>query len=96
MSNTPKQNGWKNFISLLESAKESSELDELMQALFTYDEKDQMALRIELLAELLRKEKPQRQIASELGISIATITRGSNLLKSLKPKLRSFLEKQLI
>lgn len=96
MSYVAKVQGWKTFLKLLEAAKSAGELDDLMQALFTFEEKDQMALRIELLSELLRKQKPQRQIAGELGVSIATITRGSNLLKSIKTKLRTFLEKHLI
>lgn len=96
MSYLPKTQGWKSFIKLVAAAQSPEQLDDLMQALFTYEERDQMALRIELLAELLRKQKPQRQIARELGVSIATITRGSNLLKSIKTKLRFFLEKELI
>lgn len=96
MSYSPKVQGWKSFLKLVEAAESQAELDDLMQALLTHEERDQMALRIELLSELLRKQKPQRQIAHELGVSIATITRGSNLLKSIKTKLRSFLEKHLI
>lgn len=92
---TAKISGWKSFLKLCRSRQSVDELDELLHALLTPEEIHQLALRAELLKELLRKDKPQRQIAVELGVSIATITRGSNMLKSIRPQLRQFLEETL-
>ena len=92
---TIKSKGWKSFLAVLQSQESAVELDDLLHALLTPEERDQVALRVELLKELLKKDKPQRQISAELGVSIATITRGSNMLKSIKPKLYQVLDEKL-
>lgn len=96
MAVTAKSRGWKHLLALLHAAKTPDELEELLKALLTYEECDQLSLRVELIAELLRAEKPQRQISSELRVSIATVTRGSNMLKTIKSKLRHFFEFHLL
>lgn len=90
-----RSSGWKRFIKLTQSTESSAELEEVLIALFTPEEKQQLALRVELIRELLKGEKPQRDIAQQLGVSIATITRGSNMLKTIRPKLKEFLKQAL-
>lgn len=85
--------GWQRFIHLCQNANNAKELDALLTALFTPEEKQQLSLRIELVRELLKQEKSQRDIAKSLEISIATITRGSNMLKTIKTKLREAFER---
>ncbi len=87
--------GWQRFLTLCQSAQSSAELDELFMALCTAEERKQLAFRVDLIKELLAGEKTQRRIAADLGVSIAKITRGSNMLKTIKPKLRAFFEKYL-
>ena len=84
-----------DFIRLCRHTRSDEELDALFQLLFTLDEQEQLATRVELLRALLKGHKPQRAIASELKISIAKITRGSNAVKVISPELRKFLEKLL-
>lgn len=90
-----KKKGWCDLIHLCRHTRSDEELDALFQLLFTLDEQEQLATRVELLRALLKGNKPQRVIASELKISIAKITRGSNAMKVISLQLRRFLEKLL-
>ncbi len=60
--------------------------------LFSLEEKEQLALRVELVRALLKGEKTQCEIAHDLNISIAKIARGSNALKTTSDKIKSFIK----
>ena len=64
------------------------ELAEFYDLFLTLEEKKDLALRLLLVRALLDEELTQREIAQELGVSIAKITRGSNALKITKKKLK--------
>lgn len=83
--------GWSQFLTLCRASESTHQLDQLFSLLFTLEEKDQLAMRVQLVRELLRGEKTQRQISQDLKISIAKITRGSNALKTVDEALKSFI-----
>jgi TrpR family trp operon transcriptional repressor len=83
--------GWQRFLELCCDSKQSSPLNELLQLLLTVEERHAIALRVALIRELLSGEKTQREIAADLEVSIAKITRGSNALKQIDDTLRRFL-----
>jgi len=87
--------GWQQFLNMCLALKERTELDGFLGFLLTAEEREQIATRILLTKALLEKKKPQREIAKELKISIAKITRGSNALKMLDEKQIAML-KQLM
>lgn len=73
--------GWrKELIDLLMSAKTRDELGLLMKSLLTPHEYDELVMRWQIVKGLI-EGKSQRDIKDELGISIATVTRGSREVK---------------
>lgn len=88
--------GWKDFLTLMRSTDSTEALSELCDLLFTFEEKGQIALRVELVKELLKGEKTQRQISQDLNISIAKITRGSNALKRVSDHLKAHIRKEVL
>lgn len=65
----------------------AAEMVEIFSALLTPPERDKIALRWKLVC-MLEKGMTQRAIATELGISLCKITRGSHELKYGPPAFR--------
>ena len=86
---------FKNFIELCLAEKDSEMSMELFDLFFTSEEKEDLATRYLIIQALLSKEKTQRQMAKDLNVSIAKITRGSNELKRVSPKLVHYLQEKL-
>lgn len=61
-------------------AKDAESLQEFLQGLFTPQELEQLNQRIEIVS-LLKRGVSQRAIADQLGVGIATVTRGSREIK---------------
>ncbi|HOP30513.1 MAG TPA: Trp family transcriptional regulator [Spirochaetota bacterium] len=57
------------------------DMEKFLQEILTDNERKDLSLRWELMKKLF-KGVPQRNIASDLGISLCRITRGSKILKS--------------
>ena len=53
-------------------------------------------MRYSIIHELIKQEKTQREIAKELNVSIAKISRGSNELKRIDKKLLTYLKEKLL
>ena len=82
------EDGWRGFIRLCRGAKSEKELGELFWLFLTPEERGDIKTRYLIVKELLRGKKTQRQMAKDLGVSIAKITRGSNILKEASENLR--------
>jgi TrpR family trp operon transcriptional repressor len=87
--------GWGSFLDLCINTTEKKDLDMLFDLFFTPEEKDNLALRYLIIQELLQDKKSQRDIAKTLNVSIAKITRGSNELKRISPKLLASLRSKM-
>ena len=92
MKGSTVEDGWRGFIKLCRKGVKEGNLEELFELFLTLEEKEDLALRFQLIKDLLEGSKSQREISQDLQISISRITRGSNALKIIKPSLKEFLQ----
>jgi TrpR family trp operon transcriptional repressor len=87
--------GWNKFVELCLCAQDKKDLLNLFDLFLTPEEKDNLALRFLIIQELLSQASNQRDMAKNLNVSIAKITRGSNELKRMTPKFIAYLREKL-
>ncbi|MBR7887760.1 helix-turn-helix domain-containing protein [Marinomonas sp. A79] len=73
----------KDLVQFLTTSSDTMVLEKRLKALLTPNEISEMQRRLQILS-LLEQGIPQRDIAKQLGVGIATVTRGSRALKELK------------
>lgn len=90
MSRTAK----KTLYSLITSLKTSNEAEELLSALLTPDELHTLAERWHIIT-LLLSGKTQREVQKQLGVGIATVTRGARELKYGNGAFQKFFKRHI-
>lgn len=96
MSQQPEYDDWSQLMSVVKEAAASDQHAMLLTMLMTPDERESLVARVNILCELLKGELSQRQVSQMLGVGIATITRGSNELKSRTDAERDTLAKLIL
>lgn len=86
---------WQHFVRLLAQSIKDDRFDQFFQLIFTPDERESLATRTQIIEALLQGKLSQRQLKEQLGVGIATITRGSNELKSAPDSFLAWLREQL-
>lgn len=86
---------WQQFLTLLNAAVMENKTDELLTMLLTADERNALGLRLQIVRALLENRLPQREIQQQLNTSAATITRGSNMLKTVDPEALKWVSEKL-
>lgn len=82
------EQAWQNFLKLCLSQKTPEELSELFDFFLSIDEREDVIDRYRITTALLEGEMTQREMSKNLGVSIAKITRGSNMLKTIGQQLK--------
>ncbi len=72
---------WQELLHIFLSQKNKENMELFLTTLLTISEKTELIKRYRIIKELLENTKTQREMASDLQVSIANVTRGSNLLK---------------
>jgi TrpR family trp operon transcriptional repressor len=88
--------GWRQFLHWSHQAADEKQLDALMDLVLTPEEKNDIATRCLIIKELLAQEASQRDIAKNLNVSIAKITRGSNELKRTKSSIIQYIKTKVL
>lgn len=70
---------FKDVITLIHSTRDKALLEDLLIGVTTNKERSELSQRIEIIKRLIAGQ-PQQKIAAELGVGIATVTRGSKEL----------------
>lgn len=84
--NTEEQTRFDELVDCLLQAKDKPSLDRLLRALLTPAELREIPNRLKI-TQLLRQGMAQRDIAKQLGVGIATVTRGSKALPDIERQL---------
>lgn len=70
-----------NFVRLTASIEDEALLDDFLRGITTEKERQELMQRVEIVNRLLAGEA-QHKIAQDLGVGVATVTRGSKELAS--------------
>lgn len=71
----------KNLVTTILSLKNESEITAFLSSILTPKELEEIPKRLEIVKQL-KKGISQHRIAEDLGVGVATVTRGSKELKS--------------
>ncbi|MFV0450078.1 MAG: trp operon repressor [Vibrio sp.] len=96
MSQQAQYSDWSQLIDLVKQAADNEQHEMLLTMLMTPDEREALVARVNILCELLKGELSQRQVSQMLGVGIATITRGSNELKSRSEQEKEALSQLIL
>ena len=88
--------GWNEFRQAILECNTHENLDVFLDIFLTISEKEAIMRRYVLVKELLISQKPHREIAKKLNVSIANVTRGSNLIKLRKSDIENIILKQFL
>ncbi len=80
------------LVDLLSGIAVNSTMSDTLSNLLTPQETEEMALRLQIFKGLV-SGKSQRQLAKDLNVSLATVSRGSREFKYGRPGLKKVLAK---
>lgn len=95
MTQDTNKDGWHAFLKLCAKIDSPNDFKEFFDLFLTIEEKETLASRYLVVKSLLEGKLTQREIAEKFKVSIAQITRGSNALKIISPRLKELLKSKM-
>ncbi|WP_373777607.1 trp operon repressor [Glaesserella sp.] len=86
---------WQHVLELLKQAVAEDKTEALLSMFLTPDERSALGLRVQIIRALLDNRLSQREIQQQLNTSAATITRGSNMLKTVDSETLKWVGEKL-
>lgn len=68
------------FVDLIQSLKKKEDLEDFLIGITTHQERNSLLQRVAIIKQL-QEGLPQAKIAADLGVGVATVTRGSKELQ---------------
>jgi len=81
------------IFEILQNLKSQKEIESFFKEIFTKSELEDLVKRWRIM-ELLAQGKTQREIASNLNVSLCKVTRGAKILKNKNAITTKFLIKE--
>jgi len=79
--NNPDQNDLKSLLAMIVNIRSEAEAQDFLANYFSYAELEKLVQRVGIF-RMLKAKIPQREIAAQLKVGIATVTRGAQQLKN--------------
>ena len=92
-SNLKQLNNLKEFSQIIADIKEETEVTALLNEILTETEINALSKRWQILS-MLAQGYTQRDIATELKVSLCKVTRGAKIIKSKNSVINKYLEKE--
>ena len=83
---------WQGFVAQCHQFEEVRDLGVFFDVFLTLSEKDELVKRFNIVKQLLQSNKTQREIARNLKVSIANVSRGANVIKTYPVNLKMLLQ----
>lgn len=87
-----KKEGWRAFLEKCLKLESLKDLEAFFTLFLTPSEREEIARRYLIVLELLKGEKTHREIARDLKVSVAKVSRGSNALKTADPEIKKLIK----
>lgn len=72
---------FKHVVQVISEIDDRAQLEDFLYGITTQTERDELGMRLEIIKQLL-DGVPQHKIAKDLGVGVATVSRGSKELSS--------------
>lgn len=82
---------WLEFLEQCMKFEKIHDLEIFLNTFLTITEREDISKRFQIVKELLQKKRTQHEISEYVKVSIANVTRASNIIKSKQYNLNKLL-----